>query len=398
MQLIKYLSAMEVHPVPVMVADLDVPATGLHGFTVIDSLVAGRAMGGTRMTPTVSRAELAQLARQMTLKLALAGLRIGGAKAGIVSELPPGRQRDGQLRSFGQVVAPLLHGGVYLGTDEGVSYHDRAVIFAAAGYEVAAVGPSQPLPCSWATLWDSCADITGHGVAEATCAAVQQIGIAGRRLRVTIQGFGTVGRGTAKRLAELDFLVVGVADRLGTVSSATGLPLPELLAATDATGTMHRDLLPSSVTVSSAPEAWLDVDADVLVLAASGAALRADNVHRVIARVVVEGANGPCTDDAILALFAAGVPVIPGIVANCGGAMVTGLVLTGGAPAIADTATLVSELYDRVRAQVRARLVEVFERAESARRPLPAIAIRMGEELARGATAEPRPASATQTM
>jgi len=384
--------------VPLILADLEVPATGLRGFTVIDSLVAGRAMGGTRMTATVSPAELGRLARQMTLKLALAGLSIGGAKAGIVSDLPPGRQRDARLRSFGQVVAPLLHGGVYLGTDVGVSYRDRAVIFDAAGYDVAAAGLDRPLPCSWATLWDSCADITGHGVAEATRAAVEQMGIADRRLRVTIQGFGTVGRGAAKRLAQLDFLVVGVADRLGTVSAATGLPLPELLAATDPSGAIDRQLLPSWVDASSAPEAWLDVDSDVLVLAATGGAVRADNVHRVSARVLVEGANGPCTDDAILALFGAGVPVVPGIVANCGGAMVTGLVLTGEVPTAGDTATLVRELYDRVGTQVRTRLAEVFHGAGSARSPLPVVAIRMGEELARASTMAPTLASAAQAV
>jgi glutamate dehydrogenase (NAD(P)+) len=378
-----------------MLADFEVRATGLRGFTVIDSLVAGRAMGGTRMTATVSPAELGRLARQMTLKLALAGLPIGGAKAGIVSELPPGRQRDTLLHSFGQVVAPLLHGGVYLGTDEGIGYRDRAVIFDAAGYDIAADGLRRPLPCSWATLWESCADITGHGVAEAARVAADQIGIAGRRLRVTVQGFGTVGRGAAKRLAQLGFQVVGVADRLGTVSSATALPLPELLAATDPAGTIDRGQLPSRVAVSSALEAWLDVDCDILVLAATGGAVRADNARRVRARVLVEGANGPCTDEAILALFGAGIPVVPGIVANCGGAMVTGLVLTGGAPA-GDTATLVRELYDRVGTQVRTRLTEVFHRAGAAHSPLPVVATRMGEELARAATAEPALASAAQ--
>lgn len=369
---------------PLIVADLEVLTTGMRGFAVVDSLVAGRAMGGTRMTATVSPAELAGLARQMTLKLALAGLPIGGAKAGIVSAVPPGPRRDARLRSFGQVAAPLLHGGVYLGTDEGITYRDRKMIFDAAGYDVAD-GLSRPLPCSWATLWDGCADITGHGVAEAALTAVKRMDNLGEPLRVVVQGFGAVGRAAAQRLAELGFRVVGVADRLGTVSSAGALPLAELLVATDAAGTIIRELLPPSVQASSAPEAWLDLDADVLVLAATSAALRADNVHRVSARLVVEGANGPCTDEAILALFADDVPVVPGIVANCGGAMVTGLMLTGRAPVTGDAAALVDELHERVATQVRTRLVEVFDWAESAGSPLPAVAVHLGEELARGA-------------
>lgn len=380
-------------------ATLETATSGLRAYVVVDSLVGGRAMGGTRMTATVSPAELGRLARQMTLKLALAELPIGGAKAGIVSALPPGPERDAQLQSFGTASAPLLHGGVYLGTDQGVSYRDRAMFFDAAGYDVCL---GRRLPCTWAELWDRCCDITGHGVAEATAVAANQVGFPGRRPRVVIQGFGTVGRGTAKRLSQLGFCVVGVADHQGTVVAPAGLPLPELLAATDVAGTIDRSALPADVGVSSVPEAWLDVDTDVLVLAATGGAVRADNVGRVTARLVVEGANEPCTDEAITALGERGVPVVPGIVANCGGAMVTGLVLTGGAPAAGDPDTLARWLYDRIATHVRSVLVEVFDRARLEGCTVPDAAIRTGDELALAAAARsfraaPAPAPATTT-
>lgn len=376
--------------VPIMSAVVETASTGLRGYVVVDSLVGGRAMGGTRMTPTVSPRELAGLARQMTLKLALAGLPIGGAKAGIVATHATGAQRDAQVRSFGRAVAPFLHGGIYLGTDQGTSYADRAAMFDAAGFSFEATDRGRGLPCSWSDLWARCAGVTGHGVAEATAVTVEQLDIAaGRPPRVVIQGFGTVGRGTARRLTELGFRVVGVADHLGTLAARGGLPLSTLLAATDTAGTIDRALVPRDVERSSAPDAWLDIDTDVLVLAATGHAVRLDNVDRVRASAVVEGANEPCTDEAIEALTARLVPVVPGIVANCGGAMVTGLVLTGGVPVLDDPAALCGLLHDRVAHHVRSVLLDLLTGAGAGRLPLPAMAVRMAEELAGAAGGSP---------
>src|SRR5215211_5883088 len=90
-------------------------------WVVVDDLVEGMAMGGTRMTTSVTEAELAELARAMTHKLALVDLPIGGAKAGIRPRGPV-TDRAGLMRAFGRAAAPLLHGGVYLGCDLGTSY------------------------------------------------------------------------------------------------------------------------------------------------------------------------------------------------------------------------------------------------------------------------------------
>lgn len=376
--------------VPIVSAVLETASTNLRGFVVVDSLVDGKAMGGIRMTGTVSPAELTRLAHHMTLKLALAGLPIGGAKAGIVATGATGAERDAQLRSFGRAAAPFLHGGLYLGTDQGMTYRDRAIVFEAAGYCVETSERGRSLPCTWTELWDLCGGITGHGVAEATAVAAREAGlVAANGPRVVIQGFGTVGRGAAARLSELGFTVVGVADHLGTVAAPAGLDVGALLDATDACGTIDRSRLPADVLRSSAPEAWLDVDTDVLILAATGGAVRADNVGRVTARVVVEGANEPCTDDAIDVLAMRDVPVVPGIVANCGGAMVTGLVLTGRAPATTDTRSLAQWFYDRIAGHVRTLLADLFDRARGVRQPLPIIAAHTAAELAAMATGEP---------
>ena len=114
--------ATDLPPLSWLVAEC--PERKVKGFVVVDTMVGvnrgsadgtSYALGGTRITPGVTLDEVKRLARKMTLKLALAELPIGGAKAGIVCGLPPGKERDETLRTFGRLVAPLMKGGVYLG-------------------------------------------------------------------------------------------------------------------------------------------------------------------------------------------------------------------------------------------------------------------------------------------
>ena len=308
------------------------PDSGLRAFVVVDSLVGGRAMGGTRMAGDVTVAEVAELARKMTLKLALTEIPIGGAKAGILHEGGDELERDSVLAAFGRCAAPLLHGGVYLGTDQGISHRDRDFFFSAAGFDVRTEACTHALPCTWEDLWRRCDQVAGFGVCEALDAAVEILGLRGLCRTVAIQGFGVVGRAVATGLTERGFVVTAVADRDGTVAARRALPLEALLQATDSHGTIDRGLLPAGMECSSRPEAWLDVEADVLVLAAGTASVNVRNVHRVRAPVVVEAGNIACSSDANQELQERGVLVLPDILVNGGSAALTGLMLTGAPP------------------------------------------------------------------
>ncbi len=332
-------------------------ARSLTGWVVVDSLVDGMAMGGTRMTSTVTEQEVCDLAAAMTVKLALVGLRIGGAKAGIVS-VP--EHREDVLRAFGRSVAPLLHGGVYLGCDQGTTHDDRDLFFVEAGFDVSRKPGITRMRDDWTDLWRHLKDITGYGVAEAALEALR-LRADDQQRRVAIQGFGTVGRSVAKNLLAGGHKIVAVADVLGTVAATDGLPVAELLEITDPAGTIDRARLPESVTALTGPEAWLDVDAEVLVLAAGGAAIREDNLDRLRADVVVEGGNLCCTSAAKKRLRAAGTVIIPDVVANVGGAGVTGCILTGLAPSDVPTEELVSWLFDWVGQQVRRNTHDVLD-------------------------------------
>ncbi|KAF4409550.1 MULTISPECIES: Glu/Leu/Phe/Val dehydrogenase [Streptomyces] len=342
---------------PLLATVVTSPPDGLHSWVVVDSLADGMAMGGTRMTESVTEDEVKNLARAMTTKLALAGLPIGGAKAGI--RAVPGR-RDETLRAFGRSVAPLLHGGVYLGCDLGTTHADRDVFFAEAGYDVLRDTRIPRLPTDWADFWKPLVDITGYGVSVGTLAAVDSRSDTGS-CRVAVQGFGTVGRAVAKTLENHGHRIVAVADVEGTVHDPRGLPVADLLAATNSAGTIDRGRLPDSVTVHGEPEAWLDVDADVLVLAAAGDAVRADNVDRIRARIVVEGGNLCCTAEAKKAMAARGVALVPDVVANVGGAAVTGCVLTGTVPYDLPHKEMVNWLFDWVGDRVRRNSEDVLE-------------------------------------
>ncbi len=349
------------------------PDTELRAYVVVDSLRDGRAMGGTRMTENVDLDEVAGLAHAMTLKLALAGLPIGGAKAGITCGLPAGPERDRRIAEFGQAVEPLLRGGIYLGADQGITHRDRDLFFAAADFDVCE-GTIPNLPCGWAELWRHCDSITGFGVCQAIYAAVDAIDRLGDCRTVAIQGFGLVGRAVARDLSAKGYQVLAVADRHGTVAAKDGLDVTALLAATDSAGTIDRSRLPAGTRYGSEPDAWLDIDADVLVLAAGGDAVRVDNVERVRARIVVEGGNLACTEEAAEKLAARGVPVLPGIVANCGGAAVTGLLLLGSAPRTGCAEELAAWLFDQVGRRIRDNIATLAQRSRTDPRPLDQIA------------------------
>ncbi|MFD3532152.1 Glu/Leu/Phe/Val dehydrogenase dimerization domain-containing protein [Streptomyces sp. NPDC058664] len=318
---------METSQDPAFVVSLNGSGGPLKGWVVVDSLYDGLAMGGTRMTPGVTQEEVAGLARDMTHKFTLAGLPIGGAKAGIASD---GSNREETFRTFGRTVKPLLHGGIHLGIDMGVTPADRAVFFDEAGYDPRYRLGAPDMPIDWRTYYEPLIDCTGHGVGVAAITALEASGRKGPA-RVVVQGFGAVGRAVAHFLEERGHTVVGVADVQGTIS-ADRLPVSDLVAITDEFGKIDRSRLPQGVTVSDERDAWLDVEADLLILAAQKHAINAENAHRVRAGLVVEGGNLSSSTEAKEKVRASGTVLVPGVIANIGGAASAALAVTRVVP------------------------------------------------------------------
>lgn len=342
----------------------------LKGWVVVDSLVDSIAMGGTRMTADVTEEEVRGLARGMTHKLTLVGLPVGGAKAGIVSD---GTDREQTLRTFGRTVAPLLHGGIHLGCDLGVTPADRKVFFTEADYDPRRKARGVDMPYDWRTYYEPLVDCTGHGVGVAAVTALEALPDRGASRRVVIQGFGTVGRSVAKFLEDRGHRIVGVADVNGTIS-AERLPVADLLAITDGFGQIDRSRLPQNVTVSAEPDAWLDVEADLLILAANHNALNDANVHRLTAPLVVEGGNITVSPEAKLKLAVQGATLVPDVVANVGGAAAAGLALTRTVPFELEATARKEWVFDWVGTRVRKNTQDLLEiAAATSEDPLPAL-------------------------
>jgi glutamate dehydrogenase (NAD(P)+) len=352
---------------PAFVVTLNGSGGPLRGWVVVDTLVDGLAMGGVRMTGTVTQEEVRGLAHGMTEKFTLAGLRIGGAKGGIVAD---GGPREETFSTFGRTVKPLLHGGIHLGIDLGVTPADRAVFFAAAGYDPRRRLGAPDMPMDWRTYYEPLVDCTGHGVGVAAITALESVRRTGPA-RVVIQGFGVVGRAVAAFLEQRGHRIVGVADVHGTVS-ADPLPVTDLIAVTDDLGRIDRTRLPQHVRTDSTPDGWLDVDADLLVLAANKDALNADNAHRVRAGLVVEGGNLCSSHDARQKVAAAGGTLIPDVVANVGGAAAAALAVTRVVPFELPAQPRKQWVFDWVADRVRRNTRDLLDiAAASAGDPLP---------------------------
>jgi glutamate dehydrogenase (NAD(P)+) len=318
------------------------PVVGFEGVVVIDDVAAGPAIGGVRMASDVSVEEVARLARAMTLKNAAAGLPHGGGKAGIIGEaaVDPVR-KERVLRSFARAIRHLTDyiPGPDMGTDETCMawIHDE-------------IGRAVGLPAVLGGIPLDQIGATGFGLA--VCAdAVEAAGhlrISGAR--VAIQGFGAVGRHTARFLAQRGARIVGVSDRGGAVVDGHGLDVERLLAF-KATG-RSVGTFPGAARIPR--DDLIRLDCDVLVPAARPDVLTADNAHDVKARLVLQGANIPATREAEEILDKRSVLCVPDFVANAGGVICAAAEYRRGTRAQA--LSLIEE-------RIRANTLEVLTRA-----------------------------------
>ncbi|TYK44879.1 Glu/Leu/Phe/Val family dehydrogenase [Actinomadura decatromicini] len=293
--------------------------TGMRGVLVIDNTARGMGKGGMRMSPSVTVAEVARLARVMTYKWAGVDLFFGGAKAGIVAD-PAAPDREAVLRSFVRALSREIPSQYVAGLDMGLTERDAAIVQDELADRGAAVGTPHALG---GMPYDELG-VTGFGVAEAADAAARHAGTSLRGARVAVQGFGAVGHAAARRLAELGAAVVAVSTARGALHDPDGLDVARLLdlraevgdAAVEEYGGRLLDV-----------GAELLVPADVLVPAATQDVIDERVAAGIRARIVVEGANLPTGPAAQDVLAARGIMVVPDFVANAGGVVAAGFAM-----------------------------------------------------------------------
>jgi glutamate dehydrogenase/leucine dehydrogenase len=316
---------------------------------VVDNLALGQAIGGVRLNDSVTPAEVARLARAMTVKNAVAGLPHGGGKAGIRVARPlTGSDREPVVRAFAQAIRCLVDyvPGPDMGTDETAMawIHDE-------------IGRAVGLPAVIGGIPLDELGATGFGLAVCAEAldAAGLLKIDGAS--VAVQGFGAVGQHAALQLAERGARVVAVSDSTGAVHNPGGLDVSALVAA-KRTGPVTR--FPDATSIGR--DDLLSVECDVLVPAAQAHAIHEGNVDHVRARVVLQGANLAVTAGAESVLAQRGILNVPDVVANAGGVICASIEYQGG--------TRVQAFAD-IAERIRANTSEMLERVHARRHVLP---------------------------
>jgi glutamate dehydrogenase (NAD(P)+) len=311
---------------PFKVIEVYEPSVNLRGTLVVDNVARGASIGGVRMAPDVSTEECFRLARAMTFKNAAADLPHGGGKSVLYGDpaMPP-RQKEELVRAFACALEEVEQYifGPDMGTDEECMGWVRDEIGRAVGLprEIGGI----PLDEIGATGW---------GLLHAIKVACehQERDLAGTT--VAIQGFGAVGKHTARFLAEEGAIIVAAADINGTVSCAEGLDVDKLLAIKEENGPVID--YPEGPGVSKGDaESIIDVPCDIWVPAARPDVIREDNVERLQTGMVVSGANIPMTPGAEKILHQRGVLCIPDFIANAGGVICAAMEYQGAGEAAA---------------------------------------------------------------
>jgi glutamate dehydrogenase (NAD(P)+) len=293
------------------------------GHRVQHNISRGPAKGGLRYSPDVTLDEVRALAMWMTWKCALLDVPYGGAKGGI--RIDPRRYSTAELervtRRYTSEISPLI-GPAYdipapdIGTDEQTMAWLMDTYSVQRGHTVLGVTTGKPVSLG-GSLGRAAA--TSRGVVHIALAALRSRGIRVDAATAAVQGFGKVGRYAARFLVEAGVRVVAVSDQYGAVASHAGLDIPALEKHVEATGSVV-GFGPSEELANAE---LLEADVDLLVPAAVEGVIHAGNAHRIGAQVIVEGANGPTTPEADRVLNDADRLVVPDILANAGGVIVS---------------------------------------------------------------------------
>ncbi|HEX2165566.1 MAG TPA: Glu/Leu/Phe/Val dehydrogenase dimerization domain-containing protein [Thermoanaerobaculia bacterium] len=292
------------------------------GYRIQHDNARGPMKGGLRYHPEVELDEVRSLASLMTWKTAVVGIPYGGAKGGIACD--PKQLSVDELRRLTHKFVDQIHDLIGPHTDipaPDVNTNAQVMAWIMDRYgkyhgHSPAVVTGKPVDLYGSAGREAA---TGRGVVIATREALAAQGGTLAGATVAIQGFGNGGSWAARFFHQAGARVVAVSDVRGGVTSPEGLDPEALIAHVAATGSVVG--FPGSDAISN--EDLLLADCDVLVPAALGGVLTAENAPEVRARMIVEAANGPTEPAADLVLRRRGIPVVPDIYANAGGVTVS---------------------------------------------------------------------------
>ena len=293
------------------------------GYRVQHNDVLGPFKGGLRYHPSVNLGEVSALAMWMTWKCSLVGLPLGGAKGGVACD--PAELSRNELQSMTRrYTAEILNfigpeidvPAPDMGTNEQIMAWIMDTYSQHKGHAVPEIVTGKPIAIG-GTLGRR--EATGRGVVYTIIEAANHLGIDLSKCTGAVQGFGNVGSVVVKELHDLGVRIIGVADRTGGFYDVNGLPIARLLE----TASQNHSLegFPYGEKITNAE--LLELKCDILVPAALEMQITQENAQRLQCRILAEGANGPTTPQADAILRQKNIFVIPDILANAGGVVVS---------------------------------------------------------------------------
>jgi glutamate dehydrogenase/leucine dehydrogenase len=298
----------------------------------------------------------------MTWKCALVNVPFGGAKGGVTCDPRSMSQRELEAvtRRFATELEPIVGPDSDIpapdvGTNAQVMAWFMDTVSMHKGYSVPGVVTGKPLAIGGSA---GRSDATGQGIVYNIEAAAQRIGLDINGATVAVQGFGNVGEAAARLLSASGAKVVAITDIGGGAYNPDGLDVIQLGRRFAELGTVNG--APDTQPMDN--ETLFGLDVDVLVLAAMENQINANNAGNIRARILAEGANGPTDPAADPILREKGVAVIPDILCNAGGVIVSYFEWAQNRAALAWTQ---EEVNERLRRQILDAAGEVWARAEA---------------------------------
>jgi len=293
------------------------------GYRVTHNVARGPSKGGIRYHPAVTLDEIKALAMAMTWKCSLMGLPFGGAKGGVACD--PKQLSRGELermtrRFTSEIVNEIGPEKDIPAPDVGTTPAVMAWIFDTysmnQGHSVLGVVTGKPLAVGGSLGRE---EATGRGCVYCLQEALKRLGLELAGLRVAVQGFGNVGSVFARFVSQLGATVVAISDSSGGVYNAHGVDVPAAIAYKRGGGALTE--FPGGDRITN--EDLIVLACDVLAPCALEQIITDQNADAVRARIVVEGANAPTTPAADEILQENGAVIIPDVLANAGGVVVS---------------------------------------------------------------------------
>ena len=297
-----------------------------EGYRVQHSSSRGPCKGGIRFHPDSDENEVKALAAWMTFKCAVVGIPYGGAKGAV--KVDPSKLSHRELerltRRFTAMIAPIL------GPERDIPAPDvntngeimgwiMDTYSMLKGYAIPGVVTGKPLDIGGSL---GRPEATGRGVMITTREILKKLNIQPENQRVVIQGMGNVGSVTAKLVSEMGIKVIAVSDVSGGIQNDEGLDIPDILRFLSTRGNLLKDYKKEGLKRLSNQE-LLALDTDILIPAALENQINESNAADIKAKLIVEAANGPTTIGADKILDERGIIVVPDILANAGGVVVS---------------------------------------------------------------------------